>query len=168
MHAVHPGLVSTRFAKNNGAVGRIMRKVMDISSITPEQGADTAVWLTGAAEAASSTGEYWYRRQRTTPSDTALDESLGDALWASMMVWWISAILPTAPLAQRAALALTACFAVELSQLVHAPALDTLRRTFLGRLVLGVDFDPRDLLAYSLGVVVAMVGDRATRPADVA
>jgi NAD(P)-dependent dehydrogenase (short-subunit alcohol dehydrogenase family) len=83
VHAVHPGLVSTRFAKNNGAVGRMMRRVMDIASISAELGADTPVWLAASGEATTTSGDYWVKRQRTTPSKFALDDSLGDALWTA-------------------------------------------------------------------------------------
>jgi hypothetical protein len=59
----------------------------------------------------------------------------------------------------RAAVALAICFAVEASQLVHTPALDALRATTPGRLVLGSGFDPRDLLAYAGGVLAALALD---------
>lgn len=56
---------------------------------------------------------------------------------------------------------------METRQLYHAPALDALRRTTAGHLVLGSGFDPRDLLAYTLGVVAAVLLERALhrRPA---
>lgn len=87
----------------------------------------------------------------------------GDALWAMMMAWWLGAAAPRAPLLARSAVALGICLAVELSQLIHTPALDALRRTTLGHLVLGSGFDPRDLAAYSLGVAVAAVLERVAR-----
>ena len=43
-----------------------------------------------------------------------------------------------------ATMALAFCFAIELSQLLHVRALDTLRRTTAGHLALGSGFDPRD------------------------
>ena len=85
---------------------------------------------------------------------------LGDALWAAMIVWLVSAAAPPARLATRSAAALAICVAVELSQLYHAPALDALRATTGGRLVLGSGFDPRDLLAYAAGVCAAAIIDR--------
>ena len=79
----------------------------------------------------------------------------GDALWAAMIFWWISAIAPAAARPNRAVIALAICFAVELSQLIHTPAIDSLRGTTLGHLVLGSGFDPRDLLSYAVGVLAA-------------
>lgn len=87
-------------------------------------------------------------------------DPLGDALWAMMIAWWIGALVPARPLLQRTAIALALCIAVELSQLLHTPALDALRRTTPGHLVLGSDFDPRDLLAYGVGVLAAMLLER--------
>jgi hypothetical protein len=80
---------------------------------------------------------------------------LGDALWAGMIAWWVAALDPELSLGVRCAAALSICFAVELSQLMHTPTLDALRRTTIGRLTLGSGFDPRDLLSYAAGVLVA-------------
>ena len=87
---------------------------------------------------------------------------LGDALWAAMVVWGIAAVAPAMRRPWRAAVALAVCFAVEFSQLVHLPALDALRRTTVGHLVLGSGFDPRDLAAYTAGVLAALILERAT------
>ncbi len=84
----------------------------------------------------------------------------GDALWAAMMFWWVSAALPAFPPLTRGAAALGICVAVEFSQLLHAPWLDALRSAALGRLVLGSGFDPRDLVAYAAGVLVGTLVDR--------
>jgi hypothetical protein len=86
---------------------------------------------------------------------------LGDALWAAMIVWWVGALAPAARPWRRSAAAFTLCVAVELGQRVHAPALDALRRTTVGHLVLGSDFDPRDLVAYAAGVLAAVLLERA-------
>ena len=90
---------------------------------------------------------------------------LGDALWAAMMVWWVGVVAPSASLARRSVIAYAICVAVELSQLIHVPAIDAARRTTIGHLVLGSDFDPRDLAAYALGVAVAALLERAMRGA---
>ncbi len=85
----------------------------------------------------------------------AARDVLGDALWAAMLAWWVGAAAPAWPPHVRAALAYLLCVGVELSQRVHTPGLDALRATPLGRLVLGSDYDARDLAAYALGVAGA-------------
>jgi hypothetical protein len=85
---------------------------------------------------------------------------LGDALWAAMVTWWIAAAAPASQLTWRAAVALTFCFAVELSQLIHLPPLDALRATRAGHLVLGSGFDPRDFASYAAGVLATVLLER--------
>ena len=92
-----------------------------------------------------------------------LQDVLGDALWAMMMVWWISLILPRVHLLTRCSIAYVICLAVEGSQLIRTPALDALRETRAGHLILGTGFDPRDLLAYAAGVVSAACLDAGLR-----
>jgi len=82
---------------------------------------------------------------------------IGDALWAAMMFWWVSALLPDLRLGARGAVALCICFAVEVGQRYHSPTLDALRDTTAGHLVLGSGFDPRDLVSYTVGVCAAML-----------
>jgi hypothetical protein len=86
---------------------------------------------------------------------------LGEALWAAMVAWGIAAVCPAIRLPWRAVAALALCFVVEISQLVHFPELDALRRTTAGHLVLGSGFDPRDLAAYGAGVLVVVILERA-------
>ena len=86
----------------------------------------------------------------------AVRDPLGDACWAAMMLWWVSALAPRRPLRWRAAATLAVCAAVEVAQLVRHPTLDAVRATALGHLVLGSDFDARDLAAYAAGVLAAL------------
>jgi hypothetical protein len=82
---------------------------------------------------------------------------LGDVLWAAMIAWAIGAVAPGVLLLRRSVAAYSACVVVEVSQLYHAPALDALRATRAGHLVLGSGFDARDLVAYAGGVATAAV-----------
>jgi hypothetical protein len=88
---------------------------------------------------------------------------LGDLIWAAMIAWWVAAIVPNVSLTARSVVAVSICVAVEISQLYHTPALDMLRRTMVGQLTLGSGFDPRDLLAYVVGVVAAAFVERMGR-----
>jgi Protein of unknown function (DUF2809) len=88
---------------------------------------------------------------------------LGDALWAMMIVWWIGVLAPRLGWRLHGAIAFAVCAAVEFSQLVHTPALDALRRHPIGHLVLGSDFDARDLAAYAVGVLCAVTALYVTR-----
>lgn len=82
VQALHPGVVRTRFATNNGWMGRLLRGLMDVVSVTAEQGADTLVWLSHAAESTAHPGTYWVKRSRQTPSRLARNDQASEALWA--------------------------------------------------------------------------------------
>ena len=90
----------------------------------------------------------------------AARDFLGDALWASMIVWWVGAVAPGARLRWRYGTAYAICALVEMSQALHTPMLDTVRATKVGALVLGSGFDPRDLVAYAFGVGFAALVQR--------
>jgi hypothetical protein len=88
---------------------------------------------------------------------------VGDIIWGAMIAWLVAAIAPGRSLRARIVAAVAICFAVELSQLYHTPALDVLRRTTVGLLTLGTGFDLRDLLAYTVGVLAAAFVERTGR-----
>ncbi|HWG32731.1 MAG TPA: DUF2809 domain-containing protein [Gemmatimonadaceae bacterium] len=92
-----------------------------------------------------------------------LRDVLGDALWAMMICWWIGAVVPNTRVASRAGLGLAICWIVEVSQLYHTPLLDAWRRTTPGQLILGSGFDVRDLGAYALGIVAALLLELSVR-----
>jgi hypothetical protein len=85
---------------------------------------------------------------------------LGDMLWAAMIYWVLAFIAPGAPRAWLAAAAVGICFAVEFSQMLNNPALRAARSSLIGHLMLGSDYDTRDLFAYSAGVIAAALLDR--------
>ncbi len=91
---------------------------------------------------------------RLAPASDARDIA-GDAIWAFMMFWWITVLVPTWSANRRALSALAVSWLVEFSQLSHAAWLESARATRLGPLVLGTGFDPRDLASYALGVLAA-------------
>lgn len=99
---------------------------------------------------------------RLAPAGAARDIT-GDALWAAMLLWWVTVLWPTGPRSARAGVALAVSWAVEVSQRSSAPWLAQLRATWWGPLVLGTGFDPRDLLSYTLGVLVAWAVARRAR-----
>jgi hypothetical protein len=59
---------------------------------------------------------------------------------------WRGSVDPTLRLAGRASIALAFAWAIELSQLYHAPGIEALRHTRLGGLVLGFGFLWSDLV----------------------
>jgi hypothetical protein len=81
----------------------------------------------------------------------------GDTLWALALFWFLGLVLPRMPTARVAAIALGLSVLVELSQLYHAPWIDSVRRTTLGGLILGFGFLWSDLACYAAGVGLGAV-----------
>jgi NAD(P)-dependent dehydrogenase (short-subunit alcohol dehydrogenase family) len=60
IHAMHPGWVATHgIRKSLPQFYKLTRSILR----TPEQGADTIVWLAVAHEAADATGGFWFDRR---------------------------------------------------------------------------------------------------------
>jgi hypothetical protein len=91
----------------------------------------------------------------------ALGKYPGDALWAMMIFFALGAIATRMRTWQLALTALLICFAVEFGQLYQAPWIVSLRAHPLGHLVLGSHFGWVDLLAYTAGVAIAALVDKA-------
>src|ERR1039458_8790134 len=87
----------------------------------------------------------------------------GSMLWALMIYWIISAILPSLRLCAVALLTAGITTAVEFFKLYHASALDAFRMTLPGILLLGRFFSAWDILAYWIAIVVGVVVDRRIR-----
>jgi hypothetical protein len=80
---------------------------------------------------------------------------LGDILYAFMMFYIVSFIVPRKSDISRALITLFACFFVEFSQLYHSAWIDSIRTTLPGKLVLGSGFLWSDLAAYTVGIMLA-------------
>lgn len=83
----------------------------------------------------------------------------GDALWAATVYLAAAVIWPRTRIAHLTIGALVVSFAIEMSQLYHAPWIDDIRRTRVGALVLGFGFLWSDLACYTAGVAAAALGD---------
>lgn len=78
----------------------------------------------------------------------------GDVLWASAAFLGIGLVLPRASTRTIAVLAMAFSLVVELSQMYHAPWIDSIRRATLGGLILGHGFLWSDLVCYAVGIAL--------------
>jgi NAD(P)-dependent dehydrogenase (short-subunit alcohol dehydrogenase family) len=79
-----PGMVRTQFGGFGSDQGFLLNLVYALAkpfSSTPEQGADSLIWLATSPEAASLEGEYVSKRRPVTPQKQALDPKLAADLW---------------------------------------------------------------------------------------
>ncbi len=92
-----------------------------------------------------------------------LAEYAGDTLWALMLFLLVSTLLAGRPIKTRAAASLALALLVEVSQLYHAPWIDSIRQTILGGLVLGFGFLWTDLVCYTVGIATGSLTEWGIR-----
>ena len=87
----------------------------------------------------------------------------GDALWTVAVYLSVAILFPRMASWKVGMMAVGISFAVEFSQLIDVPWLNTLRGTLFGKLLLGAGFLWIDLLRYFVGAVMATLVDRGLR-----
>ena len=81
-NALHPGLTSTGFGKNNpGLLMKIMGVVVPLIARSPEKGAATSIYLASSPEVQSITGKYFVDCKVTQPAPQATDRAVAKKLW---------------------------------------------------------------------------------------
>lgn len=81
VNAVHPGLVRTGMARNNGLVGRVVNAFIGARGVSVVRGAATPVYLATSPEVAGVSGRYFVDCRETAPADAAGDDELAAELW---------------------------------------------------------------------------------------
>jgi NAD(P)-dependent dehydrogenase (short-subunit alcohol dehydrogenase family) len=80
-NCLHPGAVATRFGESSGGwIGAIL-PVLKLFFISPEQGADTIIYLASSPEVANTSGGYFVKRKMIEPSAAAQDDAAAKRLW---------------------------------------------------------------------------------------
>jgi len=87
----------------------------------------------------------------------------GSTLWALMVYWIVSTLLPSWRLPAVALLTGVLATAVEFVKLYHSPGLDAFRLTLPGVLLLGRFFSVWDIVAYWLAIVAGALVDQRIR-----
>ena len=78
-HSMHPGVVDTGFITH--ADESTQAHIRTIPALTPEQGADTLIWLATAEEPGQSSGGYFYKRKPRAPNPLVDDDACVERLW---------------------------------------------------------------------------------------
>lgn len=83
VNALHPGVVRTGFGDNakNWAI-RLGFRLLKPFSITPEQGADTVVYLASSPDVAAVSSSYFVRRTAQHSNPVSYDQNVQEQLWA--------------------------------------------------------------------------------------
>ena len=81
-NALHPGLVRTRIARNNGLLGRMVNFMIGVRGVSAREGAETLVYLAASDEVEGVTGKYFEDCRAVPSSDLSYDARLVSDLWA--------------------------------------------------------------------------------------
>ncbi len=80
-NCVHPGPVGTNFGKNNGGPMALFFRAAKPFMRSPEQGADTLIWLAFSPEVEGTSGKYFSDRKEIEAKEIALDPAARRRLW---------------------------------------------------------------------------------------
>ena len=77
-------ITATRFGDNSGGLLRAALKIAKpVGAITPQQGAETILYLASSPDVEGITGEYFYKCRLDTPADAARNDADARRLWAA-------------------------------------------------------------------------------------
>lgn len=79
VNAVHPGFVQSNFASHGNAIVRLIYRLGALFALTPEQGADTILWLAGQPD--PGTGGYFAKRRPASLTPAASSDEGAERLW---------------------------------------------------------------------------------------
>jgi NAD(P)-dependent dehydrogenase (short-subunit alcohol dehydrogenase family) len=79
---LHPGFVATRFADEGKGITASAFRVLKRLALTPDEGAQTMIFLASSKDAANMTGEYFHKCARKTPTPAARDDEAARRLWS--------------------------------------------------------------------------------------
>jgi NAD(P)-dependent dehydrogenase (short-subunit alcohol dehydrogenase family) len=77
---LHPGVVGTNFG-NNWGINGFFYNIFGRFMLTPEQGADTVIYLASSPEVEGVTGKYFAKRKPTQSKASTYDRAVAERLW---------------------------------------------------------------------------------------
>lgn len=87
-NSVHPGLVATRFGDDGKGIVASGFRVIKKFGLTPEQGAETLIYLASSKEVAGVSGKYFHKCAPATPTREAQDDAAAKRLWEESEHIW--------------------------------------------------------------------------------
>jgi NAD(P)-dependent dehydrogenase (short-subunit alcohol dehydrogenase family) len=81
VNAMHPGLVRTDIAKDNGWLFRLLQPLFLIRSRTPEEGARTIVYLASSPEVEEVSGQFYIDERPVRSAEASYNEADAARLW---------------------------------------------------------------------------------------
>ena len=80
-NVLHPGFVATNFGRSNGGIFSPLFKIFQIAAISPEEGAQTSIYLASSPEVEGVTGKYFVKCKSVKSSAVSYDMDAARKLW---------------------------------------------------------------------------------------
>jgi len=80
-HAIHPGPINTNFWKRGTGIKRFFLEIMGAFMLSPDQGADTVVYLATVKKIPGKNGLYWKKREPLESRRVSYNKEVRDQLW---------------------------------------------------------------------------------------
>jgi NAD(P)-dependent dehydrogenase (short-subunit alcohol dehydrogenase family) len=81
VNCLHPGFVASRLGKDSGGLLPFVLRAAQVFAISPEEGAETIVYLASSPEVTDVSGRYFYRCRPSPTAVQAEDDSAAGRLW---------------------------------------------------------------------------------------
>jgi len=81
VNCLHPGFVASRFGKESGGLLPLVLRAAQVFAISPEEGAETIVYLASSQEVADVSGGYFFKCRASAPAPQAEDDNAAKRLW---------------------------------------------------------------------------------------
>lgn len=81
VNALHPGFIATHIASDNRMIGWLVSPLLRLIAKSPEEGAETPVYLAAAEELAGVTGKYFVDCEQAPSAPHSYDDKAARELW---------------------------------------------------------------------------------------
>jgi NAD(P)-dependent dehydrogenase (short-subunit alcohol dehydrogenase family) len=80
-NALHPGFVATNIYASSGGFAKLLAPLFARMALSPEEGAQTSIYLASSPEVAGVSGAYFVRKQAVRSSPASYDQAVAGHLW---------------------------------------------------------------------------------------
>ena len=81
-NVLHPGVINTGFGKTTTGLNRVVAWAANLAAISPEQGAQTSLYLASSPTVEGVNGEYFVKQKVASANNVAYDRDAQERLWA--------------------------------------------------------------------------------------
>ena len=81
VNALHPGFVATNIGKDNGFLVRLIYPILETRMITPEEGAQSSIYLSASKEVEGVSGKFFVKKKSVKSDACSYDEEVQNRLW---------------------------------------------------------------------------------------